>query len=116
MGVSINNIGVVRITETGHSLLHEYVKLKDVLKNNQFFDWLQIVEELNGRFGDFFLPKGIVARNLLKVVREGEQLPSIGVYHYKFNLAIIEDDDIQEMIEEGYLVDESNLYDVSNLK
>lgn len=116
MGVSINHIGVVRITESGHLLLQDYVKLKQVLRNNIFFDWAQIVEELNGRFGDFFLPKGIVARNLLKITREGEQLPHIGVYNYKFNLALIEDDDIQEMIEEGYLVDESNRYDVNNIK
>jgi hypothetical protein len=112
MGTRRNHVGVARITESGHLLLQEYIQVKKLLRANIFFDWNQIVEDLNGRFNDFFLPKGIMARNLLKVTRNGEELPQYGINIYKFNYVFIEDDELEEMIAEGYLIDDTDNYTI----
>jgi len=110
MGIKINHVGVCRVTDSGNKVLQDYLNLKTTLKNNEFFDWDEIKDELNGNFNDFLLPRGIMANNLQKIVSTGKRLEHIGLNIYQFNYADVEDDDLQELFDEGYLIDETERY------
>lgn len=114
MGIQNNTVQACIITERGQQLKARYLKFMKELNDNDLIDWVEIKEELNGHYGEYLLPNGIIARNIDRISTECEGSPwnttipvpgKVDTWFagYKFNFANMEDDDIQELLDGGYI-------------
>ena len=105
MGIQNNTVRSVIVTALGLALQQRYLKFMQMLANNDMVDWNEIKEELNGHYGDYLLPTGIMARNIDRIMTECETYANQPgpVIEYAFNFANMEDDSIMELIDAGYI-------------
>lgn len=74
------------------------------LNHSTLIDFPAIKEKLNGSFNDYLMPDGLMASNLQRIDEDCDSKALVNIYHhYTYNLANMEDDHIQELLDNGYI-------------